>query len=98
MRWKRASNFIIAVILSIAFTIVTLLNIIGPLHINDVGAINKLGILSVYSIIYCIISLTLTWSIYFYFKNKPKFLFFILIILGIVIIIAENFMWGYVGS
>ena len=98
MKWKRKSNFIIVLILSIAYTITTILNIIGPLHINNTGSINKLGALSIYSIIYWIIALLFTWVVYFSLRKKPEFLFFTLIILGITIIIAENFMWGWMGS
>lgn len=98
MRWKKVSNLITAIILSLAFAIVTLLNIIGPLHMNAQGSMNTLGMLSVYSFIYFIISLIILWSIYFYLKHKPEFLFFTLIILGIIIIIVENFLWAWMGS
>jgi len=99
MKWKKkASNFIVVVILSLAYTIVTLLNIIGPLHANLSGGINHLGWLAVYSVIYLVAALVVSWGLYFNLKNKPEFLFFTLIILGIVIIIVEVFIWGFIGS
>jgi len=98
MIWNKKSNIIIVCILSITYTIVTLLNIIGPLHINNTGNFNHLGMLSVYSIIYWIIALLVTWTTYWYLKRKPELLFFTLIILGIIIILIENFMWGLIGS
>ena len=98
MRWKKISNIITAYILSIAYTIVTLLNIIGPMHMNDQGTINYAGHLTFYSIIYWIISLAITWGIYFLLRKKPEILFFTLIILGMLIIIAENFLWASMGS
>lgn len=97
MRWKKKSNFIIACVLSLAYTIVTLLNIIGPLHINRLGTINTLGPLSAYSVIYWFLSLVITWGVYFYLRKKPETLFFTLIIMGIIIIIVENFLWGWMG-
>lgn len=98
MRWKRISNLILVVILSIAYTIVTLLNIIGPLHMNETGQMNELGMLAFLSILYWIFSLIITWGVYFYLKKKAEILFFTLIILGIGIIIIENFLWAWMGS
>jgi hypothetical protein len=97
MRWKRKSNIIIAYILTIIYTIVTLLNLIGPLHMNGVGTINKEGALAEYSILYWVVSLLITWGIYFSLRKKPEALFFILIVLGIALIIAENFLWAIIG-
>ena len=98
MKWKGTSNLIIAIILTLAYCMVTFLNIIGPLHTNDMGTINKLGPLAVYSIIYFIIALMVTWGIYFLLRKKHEILFFVLIIVGIIFIIAENFLWGWMGS
>ncbi|OGT36462.1 MAG: hypothetical protein A3F11_11780 [Gammaproteobacteria bacterium RIFCSPHIGHO2_12_FULL_37_14] len=98
MRWQKRSNLIIVIILSFAFTIATLLNIIGPLHTDATGKINTSIALSIYSFIYFIVSLSIIWGLYFYLKNKPKLLFYLLIILGIIIIIIENFLWGWMGS
>lgn len=99
MKWrKKASNIIIASILSIAYIVVTLLNIIGPLHINQTGNINPLGALSYYSVVYLIFSLALTWGLYYSLRKKPELLFFILIIVGIALIIFANFLWGWIGS
>ncbi|EKD70658.1 MAG: hypothetical protein ACD_46C00456G0004 [uncultured bacterium] len=98
MHWKKFSNFIIAIILTIAFTITTLLNVIGPLHIDATGKIYEPGPILIYSIIYYIVSLFILWGTYFYFKKKHELLFFTLIILGIVIIIGENFIWAKLGT
>ncbi len=98
MRWKKNANIIIVCILSLAYTIVTLLNIIGPLHMNAAGSMNQLGMLSIYSLVYCGLALLLTWTIYFKFNDKPELLFFLLMILGIAIIILEVFIWGLMGS
>lgn len=94
MRWKKVSNFILVIILTIAITITTLLNVIGPLHTNELGAINQLGAISLYSIIYFVFSISLLWGLYFYLKNKTELLFFILIVVGVLLIIAENFLWA----
>lgn len=98
MKWKSIGNLITIIILSIAYTIVTLLNVIGPLHTNETGNINPLSAITVYSIIYWIVALIVTWSVYFYMRNKPEILFFTLVILGIAIIITEVFLWGWTGS
>lgn len=97
MRWSKSFNFVIVIILSIIYTVVTLLNIMGPLHMNATGAITKPGLLSIYSIIFWLFSLLMTWLVYFLLRNKSEALFFILIILGIVLIIAENFLWAWMG-
>lgn len=97
--WKRKhSNLIVAAILSICYTIVTLLNIIGPLHVNETGEMNQLGWLSVYSLLYYIFGLIVTWMAYFYFRDKPKPLFIFLIIFGIGFILFQNYLWGWWGS
>lgn len=99
MRWKKASDTIVAVILSIAYTIVTLMNIIGPLHITDTGGVmNPLGSVAVYSIIFWVFALIITWGVYFYLRKKPGLIYFILIAIGIVLIILEVFLWGWLGS
>lgn len=98
MKWKRNANFIIVCILSLAYTIVTLLDIIGPLHMNATGAMNQPGILSIYSIIYYVITLLITWLLYFWLKNKPELLFFVLLVVGIAVIYFEVFLWGWMGS
>lgn len=98
MRWKKTSNFIIAILFTIAFTITTLLNIIGPLHMNATGSMNTLGFLSLYSFIYYLCSLLLLWAVYFYLRHKPEWLFFVLVSMGIIIIVAENYLWGSMGS
>jgi len=98
MKWKSLTNLITATILSIAYTIVTLMNIIGPLHANDEGKINPLSAITVYSILYWIVALVITWSVYYSLRKKPETLFFTLVIMGITLIIAEVFMWGWTGS
>ena len=77
MKWKINANLIVILIFSIMYTIVTLLNIIGPLHTNSAGNINKLGAITVYSIIYWIFALFISWIVYFSCM-KPKFCFYII--------------------
>lgn len=95
--WKEFTNTIIVIILSVVYTVVTILNIIGPLHINKTGAINQPGILVLYSILFWVFSLLITWFVYFSLRKKPEASFFILIALGIVLVITENFLWGWTG-
>lgn len=99
MIWKRKnSNLIVAAILSLAYTIVTLLNIIGPLHVNATGQVNQIGWLAGVSILYWVAALVITWGTYFILRKKPEILFFTLIVMGIVIIVFENYLWGLMGS
>lgn len=98
MKWKSITNLITATILSIAYTIVTLMNIIGPLHTNDEGQINPLSAITLYSILFWIVALIITWSVYYSLRKKPETSFFTLVIMGITLIIAEVFMWGWTGS
>lgn len=97
MRWKKTSNLIITIILTVAFAITTLLNIIGPLHINATGSFNSPGPLSIYSLIYFIFSFAILWGLYFSLRTKPELLFFLLIVYGISVIILENFLWAVTG-
>jgi hypothetical protein len=95
MRWKRKlSNLIVVSILSLAFTIVTLLLIIGPLHMNSAGTMNHLGAFSLVALLYWLFSLSICWCMYFALRTKPEMLYFTLMILGIVLIIAEIFIWA----
>lgn len=98
MRWKSKPNFLIALILSLAYCIVTLLNVIGPLHINAQGNINKMGALSVFSLIYLLVALLITWGSYVLLHKKHEALFFTLIIVGVFLILFELFLWGWMGS
>lgn len=91
MRWKKASNLIIAIILSLAFTIVIVLNSIDSMHIY------KLRAVSVYGCIYWILSLIILWGLYVYLRRNQELLFFVIIIVGIVLIILETILWGWVG-
>jgi hypothetical protein len=98
MRWKkRSSNLIVVSILSIAYTIVTLLIIIGPLHVNSAGNMYHLSAETVYALIFWLVALTSSWVIYLGLRNRPELLFFTLILSAIVIIIAEVFLWGWLG-
>lgn len=99
MIWKkRHSNLIVAIIFSIFFTITTLLLVIGPLHINAVGGMFSVSYETLSAVIFWALSVVLTWSFYFTFRSYPAFLFFLLMLYGIAIIIAEVFMWGHFGS
>jgi hypothetical protein len=97
MKWKKISNFILAIIFSVILAITTLLNILGPLHMNASGTVSHLGTLSIYSAIYFIFSLVLLWGLYFYLKEKTKILFFSLIVVGILLMIFENFLWAFMS-
>jgi hypothetical protein len=97
MQWK--NDYIIATVFTIAFTIVTLMNIIGPLHMNAAGRINQEGPLLIYSIIYYVFALVVTWGLYLSLrKSRTELLYFLLIIFGIAMIIVEVFIWGWMGS
>lgn len=94
MKWHKKPNVIVALIVSLAYTIVTLMNVIGPLHMNGSGGNYQLSQETTYSLVYWVIALIVTWGLFFILRNKPKLQFFTLIVLGIVIIIAEVFLWG----
>ncbi len=99
MVWKKnKSNLIVAIVLSMVFTIETLLLVIGPLHINSTGGIYPVSYETLSAVIFWVFALLLTWSFYFTFKKYPEFLFFLLIVYGIAVIIAEMFMWAHYGS
>lgn len=97
MRWHKFSNFIIAIVLTLAYVIVTLLNIIGPMHMTPTGGMYGFTATAGYSIAYFIIAVAVLWGVYINLRNKPELLFFTLLILGIVTIIGEIFLWGWLG-
>jgi hypothetical protein len=97
MRWKRISNFITVIILSGALVVTTLLNMIGPLHMNATGGMAQPDNLTIYSFLYLLGALALLWITYFILRHKPEILFFTLIISGIFLIIGENFLWAWMG-
>lgn len=99
MVWKKhKSNLIVAAFLSIIFTIETLLLVIGPLHIDSTGGMFTVSYETTSAVIFWIFALLLTWSFYFTFRKYPEFLFFLLIVYGITVIIAEIFMWAHFGT
>lgn len=99
MVWKkRNSNLIVAVVLSVIITMETLLLVIGPLHINSTGGMFTVSYETLSAFIFWVFALLLTWSFYFTFRKHPEFLFFLLIVYGIAVIIAEIFMWGHFGT
>lgn len=98
MKWKPATaNFQIVVILTICYTVVTMLNIIGPLHTDAAGEINQSWGLAILSILYWSIATFMTWAAYFFLQERPKVLFFTLMILGITVIVTQNFLWAWWG-
>ena len=98
MRWKSKPNFAIALILSFIFIVMTLLDIIGPMHMNAQGGINPAGAFAVQSIIFLVMALVITWETYIILRDKPKASFFTLIIFGIAFILADIFLWGWLAS
>jgi len=97
MKWKKNSNLIIILILSVVYTIVTLLDILGPLHANITGNINQVSAITYYSILYWAFAIIITWIVYFSLKKYPEILFFTLLILGMFLVIIEIFLWGWMG-
>jgi hypothetical protein len=98
MRWKSQPNFAVALILSFIYIVMTLLDIIGPMHINAQGGTNPPGAFAAQSIIFLMMSLVITWETYALLRDKPKAAFFTLIILGIIFILIDLFFWGWLGS
>ncbi len=95
MRWKKQkSNLIVVSLLSIAYTIVTIMMLIAPMHMNSMGNINQVSGHALYAIMFWVLALVLSWYLYAVLRSKPELLFFVLMILGIVLIIAEIFMFG----
>ena len=97
-KWKAKPNLAVTLILTLVFVIATLLNILGPLHTDASGQISPPTDLSIYSLLYLIVSLLIIWGLYFSLYKKPKLLFYILITVGMLIIILENFLWAWIGS
>ena len=95
MKWKRHNaNLIVVALLSLAYTIVTLMMIIAPLHMNSLGDMNQVSGYSLYAIAYWAFALAISWYVYIVLQHKPSLQFFTLMILGIVIIIVEIFLWS----
>lgn len=94
MRWKKNnSNLIVVSLLSFAYFLLTLLMIIGPLHMNSTGNINQPGATALYSLLFLVFALMFSWFVYTALRNYPRLSFFTLIISGIAIIFAATFLW-----
>ena len=91
MKWDKSSNYIIAVFFSIAYVLVTWLNLIAPLHIPQIN-IEGPTFHPYISLVYLAISLAVTWSIYFFFKKPDKVSFFLPFIVGIALILIGLFL------
>lgn len=95
MKWKKQkSNLIVVSLLSIAYTIVTLMMIIAPLHMNSMGGVNQVSGHSLYAIVFWVFALVVSWYLYAALRHKPELLFFVLMMLGVVLIIAEIFLFS----
>lgn len=91
-KWKSA-DFIIALILSIAYFFVALLNLLGGWHLplqNVQGPI----VHPVLCLSYFAVALLITWTVYAISRHKAgRTSYFVAIIIGIALIIAGAFMW-----
>lgn len=91
-RWKSA-DFIVAFMLSIAYFFIALLNWLAPYHsplLNGDQPTDHPWL----SLIYFIVAVAITWTIYFFSKKRAKITsFFVAIIVGIILIFVGIFMW-----
>lgn len=95
MRWNKMLTLIITVILSLAYAIVSLLNLIGPLH-PRIASIKGPLIHPLLCLAYLVICLIISWSIYFYYRKKPsRFSFFLTVLVGIAFIFSGVFLWKF---
>lgn len=93
MRWKRTSMFIIVMILSLAYTYVSFLNFIGPLH-RPILTIQGTEGHPLFVVGYWLISLLISWGIYFKFRTKPSMWHtLILLLVGVALIFSGIFLW-----
>lgn len=96
-RWKSA-DFIVALMLSIAYFYIALLNWLAPLHsplLDMKGPTDHPWL----SVIYFIVALAITWSVYFLSRKRAKITsFFVAILIGIILIFAGIFMWKAVDK
>ena len=98
MKWKSFSNFIIVIILSLAYVMMALLNVVGPLHMNATGGMNHPGVLPENALCYLIVALVVTWSVYLFLRKKPETLFFVSLIIGIIFFLFGAFLWHFLGA
>lgn len=94
MRWRKVSSFVIAVFSSIAYAIVTFFFLLGttptPINVPKQYSHNLL-----FSFIYLLVALMITWWLYFQHRNKATaFSFYLSIILPIVLILIGLFLWA----
>ncbi len=98
MRWKKVSNFEVAVFFSIAYTLIAFLDAIGPMHMNASGAMSSPGYMIGFAFGYWLIALAITWLLYYCYSHKSTLPSFIIaLIVGIILILAGIFLWAIVG-
>ena len=98
MRWKKITNFVLAVCFSILYFIFALFTLIGTTHPPAIdnpfyspSAFSKEPSVSV---LYLIFALFVSWGIYFYFRKQAGFKYFLIsMIVGIVLIFVGIILW-----
>ncbi|HTM64254.1 MAG TPA: hypothetical protein VL360_07110 [Gammaproteobacteria bacterium] len=94
MKWKKQhSNLLIVSLLTLAYTAITLMMLIGPLHVNSVGEISRMGALSLYSLVYWIFAIWISWTLFTVLRKRPALSFFVLLIVGMILILGELFLF-----
>lgn len=94
MKWKKHhSNLLIVSLLTVAYTAITLMMVIGPLHVNSAGDISKMGASSLYALVYWIFAVCVSWLLFVVLRNRARLSFFVLLIVGIILILGELFMF-----
>lgn len=92
MDWK-STDFIVAIMFSIAYFLVAFLNYIGDWHAPVVTLLGP-KIHPLYCLGYLITALFITWSIYFLTRlHANRATFFIAIFVGIGLIFSGIFLW-----
>lgn len=98
MRWKKVTNFVLAIFFTVAYIIVTLFTIIGTSHpptvMNPEAPSRALPHHPLLSFVYLALALIISWGVYYYFREKSGFASFIVtILIGIGLISAGIVFW-----
>lgn len=98
MRWKKITNFVLAIFFSVAYFIVALFTLVGTTHppaVTDPNAPPQaLPHHPWLSLVYLVLALLISWGVYYYFREKSGFAsFLVTILVGIGVICAGIVFW-----
>lgn len=94
MRWRKISSFVVALFSTIAYAILTFFFLLGTTP-TPVAVPKQYSHNLIFSFVFLVIALIVTWWLYFQYRNKASARsFYLSIILPIIFILIGLFLWA----